>query len=93
MESALAISQIVFYWVFSLTIIILLSFRIIIMYRLVKILKTLQAIAGDIRDVSDEAKERIKEISEKLSLLPIFSFFMKKEKEKGSSKRKVEKDK
>jgi hypothetical protein len=93
MENALTISQLIFYSISSLTIIVLFFFLVVGAYRVTKILKTLQAIARDIHDVSDEAKEKIEEIIEKLSLLPILSFFIKKAKGGSNPKRKVEKNK
>ena len=92
MENTLIILQIIFYSVSSLAIIAFFVFIAIVAYRVIKILKALQIIVRDVQDVSEEAKERIKDISEKLSLLPVFSFFMKQAKRGGSSKRKVEKN-
>jgi hypothetical protein len=92
METTLIILQIIFYAVFSLAAIVLFFFMIIGAYRVIKILKNLQAIAEDVRDVSDDAKERIEDIIEKLSLMPIISFFIKKAEGTKKSKRKVEKN-
>ena len=91
MEKALVISQIIFYSIYSLAGIVLFFFVIMAAYRLSKILKILQAIAKDVHDVSDQAKARIKDISEKLSLLPILSFFMKKAKGAEHSRAKAKK--
>jgi len=77
-ETTLTILQIIFYSVTSLAIIVMFFFMVAGAYRLIKILKTLQTIARDVHEVSDEAKEKIEEIIEKLSLLPIISFFIKK---------------
>jgi len=91
MQSALVVLQIIFYSVASLAIIVLFLFVAIAGYRLIKILKELQAVARDVRNISDEAKEKIEDIIEKLSLLPILSFFIKKRKKSGNPKRKTEK--
>ncbi len=92
MEDILVVSQIIFFSVSSLAIIVFSFFMAIAFWRTIRILKTLHAIARDIHEVSDEAKERIEEITEKLSMLPILSFFISKSKRKKNSKSKVEKD-
>jgi hypothetical protein len=91
METALIISQIVFYSVFSLTIIAFFVLMVSAGYRIVRILKVLEQIATDVHDLSDEAKARIKDISEKLSLLPIISFFVKKAGGNRNTRKKVDK--
>jgi hypothetical protein len=91
METTLIILQIIFYSVTSLATIVLFFFMILAGYRLIKILKTLQAVARDINEVSGEAKEKIESIIENLSLLPIISFFIKKVGAGKNTRKKVEK--
>jgi flagellar motor component MotA len=84
MENILTISQIIFYSVFSLAIIVLGFLMAIIAYHLVNIVKELEAISKELHDASGEAKEKIKDIVEKLSSLPILSFLLNKTKTKDS---------
>lgn len=82
METALMISQIIFYSVFSLAIIIIGFLLAITTYHLVNIVKELEAISKNLHDASDEAKDKIKDIVERLSDLPFLSFLLKKRKTK-----------
>jgi len=84
MENILTISQIIFYSVFSLAIIVLGFLTAIISYHLVNIVKELEAISKELHDASGEAKEKIKDIIEKLSSLPILSFLLNKKKTKDN---------
>jgi hypothetical protein len=93
MENTLTILQIIFYAVFSLAAIVFFFFMIVGAYRVIKILKTLQVIANDVRTVSDDAKQKIEDIIEKFSLLPIISFFIKKVGRNKTSRKKVDKNK
>ncbi len=81
------VSQIVFNIVASVAIIILGILFAIAMYHFIGIVKELGKLSKDLHNASDEAIERIKDIIEKLSNLPILSFFLKKEvKKKRKSK-------
>jgi hypothetical protein len=93
METALTISQIIFFSVFSLVIITFFIIMVSAGYRINRILRKLEEIARDVHDLSDEARARIKDISEKLSLLPIISFFAKKAGAKRNTRKKVDKNK
>jgi hypothetical protein len=92
MENILTILQIIFYAVFSLATIVLFFFMVTAAYRLIKILKTLQTIARDVQEVSDGAKEKIEDIIEKFSILPIISFFIKKIGKTKNSDKKADKN-
>jgi len=80
MENILIISQIIFYSVFSLAIIVLGFLMAVIAYHLVNIVKELEVISRELHDASGEAKEKIKDIVERLSSLPVLSFLLNKTK-------------
>ena len=80
METTLIILQIIFYFVSSLAIIVFFIVMVAAAYRIIKILDTLQIIALQAQEVSEETKQKIEEIIENLSLMPILSFFIKKQK-------------
>lgn len=82
MENALIVSQIIFYSVFSLAIVVIGFLMAVIAYRLVKIIKELEIISKNIHDTSDEVRERVKDVLEKLSSLPILSSLLNKTKTK-----------
>ena len=77
METALILSQTIFYSVVSLSILILGILLIVVVYHLVKITKELQEVARNIHTATDEAGERIHDILDRLSGLPILSFILK----------------
>lgn len=89
METTLIILQIIFYAVASLAIIAFFCFIAIAAYRIIKILNKLQIIAAQAQEVSGEAKQKIEEIIENLSLLPIVSFFIKKQKKSRKNKQQT----
>lgn len=78
MENALIISQTIFYSVFSLAIVVLGFLVAVIAYHLINIVKELEVISKELHDASGHAKERIDEIIEKLSSLPVLSFLLNK---------------
>jgi flagellar motor component MotA len=82
MENILIISQIIFYSVFSLAIIVLGFLMAVVTYHLVNIVKELEKISRDLHEASGEAKEKINDIIERLSSLPILSFLLNKTKTK-----------
>jgi len=88
METALIFSQIVFNLVVSIVIIALGILMAIVAYHLIKIAKELEQISHNFHETADEAGERIKEILEKLSNLPILSYFLKHNKSHGKSNKR-----
>jgi len=90
METILMIAQTVFYLVSSLAIIVVGILLAIATYHLVNIVRELEAISRNLHNMSDEAQERLKDIIEKLSVLPILSFLIKKTKSPKSRKNKQE---
>lgn len=71
-------SQILFNLIASIAIIVLGVLFAIATYHLIYIMKHLQNISDNLDNVTDEFKMRVEDIIEKLSSLPIFSFFLKK---------------
>lgn len=84
---ALIIAQTVFYSVASLAVIVLGVALAFIVFHLVSLVKNLHKISDDLKEVSEETKEKILEIIEKLSNLPILSFFLKSSKKKEKVKK------
>ncbi|MDO8504327.1 MAG: hypothetical protein Q7S36_00540 [Candidatus Liptonbacteria bacterium] len=78
METALILSQTLFYFVVSTAIMVLGVLFAIVIYHLINIAKELEKISNDFHDISGEAKERLREIIERLSELPILSYFLKR---------------
>jgi flagellar motor component MotA len=87
MENILIISQIIFYSVFSLAIIVLGFLMAVVAYHLVNIVKELEVISKELHDASGEAKEKIKDIIERLSSLPLLSFLLNKTKTKEGNQK------
>lgn len=78
MENALILSQTVFYFAVSIVIIIIGVLFSIGTYHLTLIAEDLEAIMRDVHDLSDEAHERIHDIVDRLSEVPVLSFFLKR---------------
>ena len=81
METTLIVSQIIFYSVTSLAIILIGILFSIEMYHLICMTKELKTIVRDFHNLTNETQERIKDIAERLSNLPILSFLFKKKRE------------
>ena len=77
METALVLSQTVFYLVVSAAIIVVGILSAVVAYHLMRIAKELEAISQNFREMSDEAQERIRDIIERLAGLPILSFLLR----------------
>lgn len=75
----LIFSQTLFYFVASIAIIVLGVLLAISTYNLIYITKHLRNISDRLDDATEEIRTRIEEIVEKLSSLPILSYFLKKE--------------
>ena len=87
MELALIISQTIFYSIVSLAIIAMAILFSIIAYHLARLSKELEAITSDIRNFTDDTQKRISDIIERLSELPILSFFLKSRKKRKAVKK------
>ncbi len=78
METVLIVSQIFFYFSVSLAIVVIGVLCIITLFHLVRITKELERISRDFRNASGDVLERIRDIVEMLSELPILSFLLKR---------------
>lgn len=76
-------AQTLYYFIASFAIIVLGILFAIITYHLISVSKHLQNISENLDDSSVELKERIEEVIERLSSLPLFSYFLKSNKEHG----------
>ena len=85
--ATLVFSQILFYFSVSITVIILGLMMGVVVYRVIKIAKSLQQISENIEDASDDLGERLEDVLHNLSTLPILSFFFKNKK-RGRAKSK-----
>ncbi len=75
----LIFSQTLFYLVASFAIIVIGALCVMITYHLVRIMRHLQNISDSLDDTTSELKARIKEVLEKLSSLPLLSYFLRSE--------------
>lgn len=78
MESVLIFSEIVFYFTVSIAIILTSVLWVVIIYDLLRITRELKKVFHNINIVSNEVGEQILEALNKLSNLPILSYFLKK---------------
>lgn len=83
----LILAQTVFYFTFSLLLIVVFISAILVGYYLIHIAKNLNKLSDNLNQTSEEVKENIKEIIERISSLPFLSFFLKKSGEKLISKK------
>jgi len=89
--TTLVFSQILFYIAVSLVIIALGIMIGLVVYRIIKIVKSLEKVSENIEIVSEDLQENIGYILEKLSVLPIFSMFFKRREPKVKTKVVVKK--
>ncbi len=83
----LIFAQTLYYFVVSFAIIVLGALFAIITYHLVYVTKHLRHISDNLDDTSDELKKRIEEVVERLSSLPILSYFLRRDKPHASHKK------
>lgn len=74
----LILAQTVFYAVFSFAVFVLSILLAVVIYYLIGITKHLRKITGNMDEVSEEIREKIREIVEALENLPILSFLFRK---------------
>ncbi|MHB0978348.1 MAG: hypothetical protein ACYC1K_03060 [Minisyncoccota bacterium] len=86
METTFILSQIIFYFVASVAIIAIGIFFSIAIYHLAHIIKELRSITHDFHNLTAGAKERISNIIERLSSLPILSFLSRRTNYKKTKK-------
>ncbi|MDO8516231.1 MAG: hypothetical protein Q7S28_03210 [bacterium] len=77
METALIFAQTLFYFTVSLAIIAIGILSAIVTYHLIHIARELEELSRKLNDASSEAGERINDIINRLSDLPILSYFLK----------------
>lgn len=78
MDTIFIISQTVFYFTVSIAIIVVGIIFSLIMYHVMKIVREIEVMVKNLHNVTDEALERIDEMIERLSALPLLSLFLKK---------------
>ena len=77
METTLIFSQILFNFVISTAIVVVGIFFSIMIYHLICITRELKVITHDIHNFTDETRENIDDVIERLRELPILSFFLR----------------
>lgn len=75
--TTLVFSQILFYFSVSIAVIILGLMMGVVVYRVIKIAKSLQKISENIENASDDLGDRLENILNNLATMPILSFFFK----------------
>jgi hypothetical protein len=88
MTTTLIFAEIIFYFTVSLAIIAVGILCATVVYYLVRLARELEEISHNMKLASNEAGERINYILDKLSILPVLSFFLKKH---PATRRKKEK--
>ena len=78
METAFIVSQTVFFFVASFAIIVIGVMLCAIAYYMIQIGKRLKKISENVEKSSAEVRENIKELFDKLSVIPFLSSFFKK---------------
>lgn len=82
----LAVAQTIYYFSASLAIIVIGVFCAIVSYHLIYIAKRLRHISNNLDGLSDELKEKIESVVDKLSALPILSYFLKKDEVRANTR-------
>ena len=78
METVLIFAETVFYLTVSAAVIVIGVLCAIVTYRLIRIARELENLSRNLSHASSEAGERINDIIDRLSDLPILSYFLKK---------------
>ncbi len=86
-NSMLIFAQTLYYLVASVAIIAIGTLFLVILYHLIHIAKHLRHISDNLDSTSNDLKKRIEEIIERLSELPILSFFLNRDKKRNSDKK------
>jgi len=76
-ETVLIVSETVFYLTVSLVIIVSGTLFAFVAYHLINIAKELAELSRNLNDAASDAGERINEIIDRLSDLPVLSYFLK----------------
>ena len=91
MNTALIFSETVFYLTVSIAIIVVGVLFSILTYHLIRISKELEKLSHNLNHASSEAIDRINDIIDRLSELPILSYFLKRAPQESSRSRKTKK--
>lgn len=78
MDTALIFAQTVFYFTVSVAIIVIGILCGILTYHLIRIARELEEISHKLNNAAHDAGERIQDVIERLSNVPILSYFLKK---------------
>ncbi len=78
METTLIFSEIVYYLTISIVVITLGAFCAAILFYFLKMVQELEGLSHNLKSASSEVGERINDIIERLSALPVFSYLLKK---------------
>lgn len=78
METTLIFSEIVFNLTISLAVMVVGGLFAVIAYQLISVTRNLKKLSDNLNNASAEAGEKISEALERLSELPIFSYFFRK---------------
>ncbi len=90
MEATLIFSEIVFNFVVSIAVVTAGVLLVLVALPLIRIGKELEQLSSNLNQASFDAAERINDIIDRFSELPIFSFFLKKRSQKiNQKKRKI----
>ncbi len=88
MDNLLVFSETLFYLVASVTIIVVGVLCAVAAYHLIRITKEVEAISRNVHNASSQVQERIGNSIEKLSGLPILSFFLRRSRARMGSHKK-----
>ncbi len=78
MATTLIFAEIVFYLTVSIAIILMAALGASVTYRLIRIARELEGLSRNLNQASSEAGERIREVVERLSDIPVLSFFLRR---------------
>lgn len=78
METALIFSEIIFNLTISLAVMVVGGLLAIIAYHLISVVQELKELSGNLNSASVEVGERVNDIIDRLSDLPVLSYFLKK---------------
>ena len=85
MENALMLSQTIFFSIFSLVLLAFFAFLVLSAFLMVKIFREVQGAVRKVRELSEETKQKMREISNKFYFLSIVDFFISKLRGKNSN--------
>lgn len=87
---ALLLAQTIFYFVVSLAIIVVGILCAVVAYHLIHIAKELEVLSQNLTDASSDAIEQVNDVIDRLSALPILSYFLRRRAPKNGASRRYE---